>query len=353
MENKVMKNVLDSTKYGIIIDKILQTGQATKDEILSLFEDEAKDELFTRANAVKEKVFGKDVILRGIVEFSSYCRCACSYCGLFCDNSELKRYRFSVDEIVKYAKAAYDAGYKSIILQSGEDLSYTADMISEAIKRIKAFGDVSLTLSIGERKKEEYEQWHKDGADRYLLKHETYDEALYNTLHPHSSFKQRLECLRNLKEIGFETGSGFMVGLPGQTRESLAGDILLLKDLEVEMAGIGIFISHPSTPLAGSTPGNTIDAIKCIAITRLLLNNCHLPSTTSIEVGSTEKYSSLLAGANVIMKKVEPYKYRKMYEIYPNHKIVDKTVLEERIELENFVESVGLTVSKSKGLTSY
>jgi biotin synthase len=339
--------------YKVLMDKILSSSKASEEEIIELFSQCPEEDLFERANQVKEERFGKEIILRGIIEFSNYCRCACSYCGLYCDNKELARYRFSIDEIVEYAKNAYQAGYKSIILQSGEDLYYDGDKISEAIKRIKALGDLSITLSIGERPKEEYKQWYKDGADRYLLKHETADEVLYNKLHPHSSFQKRLGYLDSLKQIGYETGSGFMVGLPGQTKESLAKDILLLRELQLDMAGIGIFISHPKTPLAGSPSGDPLDAVKCVAITRLLLPKCHLPSTTSVEVGSNEKYMPLHCGANVIMKKVEPYKYRKLYEIYPNHKIVDKTVLEERNELVDFVHSVGLKVSNSKGLTSY
>lgn len=339
--------------YKVLMDKILSSSKASEEEIIELFSQCPEEDLFDKTNQVKEAHFGKEVILRGIIEFSNYCRCACSYCGLYCDNKELVRYRFSINEIVDYAKDAYQAGYKSIILQSGEDLYYDGDKISEAIKRIKALGDLSITLSIGERPKEEYRQWYKDGADRYLLKHETADEVLYNKLHPHSSFQKRLGYLDSLKQIGYETGSGFMVGLPGQTKESLAKDLLLLRELQLDMAGIGIFISHPKTPLADSISGDPLDAVKCVAITRLLLPKCHLPSTTSVEVGSNEKYMPLHCGANVIMKKVEPYKYRKLYEIYPNHKIVDKTVLEERNELVDFVHSVGLEVSNNKGLTSY
>ena len=204
-----------------------------------------------------------------------------------------------------------------------------------------------LTLSIGERTHEEYAQWYKDGADRYLLKHETSNENLYNALHPHSSFKKRMDCLWDLKSIGYQIGSGFMVGLPGQTLESLTRDILLLQELSVDMAGIGIYIPHPDTPLAGSVSGSPDLAIACVALSRILLKKVHLPSTTSIETESTEKYSSLSAGANVIMKKVEPYSYRKLYEIYPNPKIFDKSILEERIELEKFVALRGLKVERT------
>ena len=334
-----------------LVEQIHRTGKATPEEILVLLQDESPEELFSLANETKERFFGTKVILRGIIEFSNWCRCSCAYCGLTCDNRELFRYRFTPGEIVEYASQAYTAGYRSMVLQSGEDLAFDPDTISRVVRDIKNLGELSITLSVGERTREEYRQWFKDGADRYLLKHETADEGLYNQLHPHSSFQKRLQCLLDLKEIGYETGSGFMVGLPGQTTESLAEDILLLQELDVEMAGIGIYIAHPETPLAGSAAGDPLDAMRCLAITRLLMPKVHLPSTTSVEVGSVERYSSLKAGANVIMKKVEPYAYRKLYEIYPNPKLQDKSVLDERNELEQFLESQGLTVDPTPGLS--
>jgi len=343
---------ISSSRTISVIERLINTSDASIDDILHLLDEASPDLLFDAASRIKERHFGRKIILRGIIEFSNHCRCACAYCGLYSGNKSLQRYRFTPDEIVRNASIAYEAGYRSIILQSGEDLSYDADQISAIIRRIRKLGDLSLTLSIGERPFEEYRQWHKDGADRYLLKHETSDEKLYNSLHPHSSFQKRLECLNALKAIGFETGSGFMVGLPGQSRESLARDILLLKTLDVEMAGIGIYIAHPETPLAGSPAGAPEDAMRCVAITRILMKTVHLPSTTSIEVQSTEKYSSLHAGANVVMKKVEPYAYRKLYEIYPNPKIVDRSVLEERIELQNFIGAQGLMADLSPGLSS-
>lgn len=332
-----------------IIDKIVQTSNAAPEEIVELLKSDSSEKLFEEANRIKNKLFGKHVILRGIIEFSNYCRCECAYCGIYCRNKKIRRFRLPPDEIVDIAEEAYQAGYRSIILQSGEDLHYNADMISDIIKRIKKIGDLSITLSIGERTFEEYRQWRKDGADRYLLKHETADEKLYNLLHPHSNFKNRLKCLLQLKEAGYQTGSGFMVGLPGQTAESLAQDILLLKELDVDMAGIGIFIAHPETPLGDCISGNPDDALKCLAITRILLKRPHLPATTSVEVGSKNKYGSLFSGANVIMKKTEPYVYRKMYEIYPNPQITDKSIIEERRELEKYIKSLGLIVDPGKG----
>jgi biotin synthase len=335
------------TMTSKLIDKILQESKAAPEELISLLTLSSPDALYAAATGVKERLYGRNIILRGIIEFSSHCGCDCQYCGLYCGNKKLPRYRLTEDEIVNYAREAYAAGYRSIVLQSGEDFFYDADRISSIIRQIKGLGDMILTLSIGERSHEDYAQWYRDGADRYLLKHETADEALYNSLHPHSSFKKRLACLWDLKSIGYQTGSGFMVGLPGQTLASLARDILLLQELSVDMAGIGIYIPHPDTPLAGATAGSPDLAIACVALSRILMKKVHLPSTTSIEAESTERYTSLSAGANVIMKKIEAYKYRKMYEIYPNPKIFDKSILEERMELEEFVLSRGLNIERT------
>ncbi|MCG8485376.1 MAG: [FeFe] hydrogenase H-cluster radical SAM maturase HydE, partial [Clostridia bacterium] len=190
----------------------------------------------------------------------------------------------------------------------------------------------------------------KDGADRYLLKHETANEALYDTYHPHSNFRRRLECLHQLKELGYQTGSGFMIGLPQQTIESLAQDILLLHELDVDMAGIGVFIPHPKTPLKDGTSGDNLLAMKCVAISRILLKRTHLPITTSIKVNNNEtSFNPFMAGANVVMTKLEPYEYQKLYEIYPNKTVKDIPMKQARLELERSIESFGKAVSDTKG----
>ncbi len=303
--------------------------------------------LLAKANEIKEDRFGKKIILRGIIEFSNFCRCHCQYCGIHARNNKVQRYRFSPEHIEAYAKEAYEAGYKSIILQSGEDTQFDVDKVTDIIGRIKNIGDVVVTLSIGERPYEEYRQWKEAGADRYLLKHETADELLYNKLHPHSSFRNRVGALNALKDLGYQVGSGFMVGLPGQTLDSIVDDIVLLEKLEVDMAGIGIYIPHPNTPIYNQDIEikNPVEiALRAVAITRHQLKKCHLPSTTSLEVGAKTGYSSITAGANVIMKKVEPYQYRKLYEIYPNNQIVDKSVKQEREEMVQLITNIGLEV---------
>ncbi|EOD00549.1 [FeFe] hydrogenase H-cluster radical SAM maturase HydE [Caldisalinibacter kiritimatiensis] len=332
------------------IDKIVETSKADINEIVEILSCDNTDYLFKKANEIRKKYCGDEIHLRAIIEFSNYCRCDCLYCGLNRKNSFLSKYRMELDEIVEYAEKAYKNGYKTVVLQSGEDLWYTRDKISYIIRKIKEIGDIAITLSVGERDYEDYKQWRLDGADRFLLKHETADEKLYNYLHPHSSFKNRLKYLKWLKELEYQVGSGFMIDLPGQKLETLAKDILLLKELDVDMAGIGPFVPHPKTELRNSLPGDTNLTLKVLAITRILLKRVHLPTTTSLEVTNIkDRKNAFYTGANVIMRKVQPYKYRKLYEIYPNPNLKDIGIKEERIEIENYIKMLGRKISDTRG----
>lgn len=329
-----------------IIKKIVKTSSASVKEIVELLKGDT-DYLFYEADKIRQEYCKDEVHLRAIIEFSNYCRCDCQYCGLQRSNKNLKRYRMSIDEIAENAKMAYDAGYKTMVLQSGEDSYYDSDKISQIIKDIKSIGDIAITLSVGERDYIDYKKWRLCGADRYLLKHETADKDIYNKLHPHSSFERRIQCLKWLKELGYQTGSGFMIGLPGQTLNTIANDILLLHEYDVEMAGIGPFIPHPDTPLGNLKTGSSILTLKAVAIIRLLLKRPHLPTTTALEVSSSD--NAFFAGANVIMRKVEPYKYRRLYEIYPILNLREKSIKEERREVEEYIKSIGREISSSKG----
>lgn len=336
------------------IDKALQGQDLSVDEIVDILklpkEHEDLQYLFNKAKETTIKYCGEEVQIRGIIEFSNYCRCKCAYCGLNCENNVIKRYRMSIDEIEETAKEAYKAGYKTLVLQSGEDPWYTEDIINEIIRRIKAIDDIAITLSIGERSYEEYKSFKNAGADRFLIKHETADESIYNNLHPHSNFDNRLTCLKNLKKLGYQVGSGFMVGLPNQTYETLAKDILLLKSLDVDMAGVGPFIPHPLTRLKNYEKGDTFLTLKVVALLRIILKNTHLPATTSLGVVSKQAKDNVFSsGANVIMQKVEPYKYRELYNIYPTKAKVEKTIMQERKELEDYILSVGKKISKTRG----
>lgn len=333
-----------------IIDRMVITSNANIEDIVNVLNSNCDNYLFKQADNIRKKYCGDKVHLRAIIEFSNHCRCDCLYCGINRQNISLSRYRMEPDEIVKYAKKAYEAGYNTIVLQSGEDTWYSSEKVSHIIKEIKKHGDIAITLSVGEREYDDYKQWKLDGADRFLLKHETADEKLYNYLHPHSSFKSRVKCLKWLKELGYQIGSGFMIGIPGQSLSIIAKDILLLKELNVDMAGIGPFISHPETKLKGNPTGSTNLTLKALALTRILLKRPHLPTTTALEVTNIkDRENAFYTGANVIMRKVEPFKYRKLYEIYPNPSIKELSIEAERKEVENYVKMLGRKVSLDKG----
>ncbi len=333
-----------------IINKISSSSKASIDEIAILLESDNTDYLFKTADSIRKKYCGDKVHIRGIIEFSNHCRCKCTYCGINCNNSTIPRYRMDLDEIIQTAKRAYAAGYKTIILQSGEDLWYDREKISYLIQNIKKIGNVSVTLSVGERDYEDYKQWKQDGADRYLLKHETADEDLYNRLHPHSSFQKRIQCLNWLKELGYQLGSGFMIGLPGQSLATIAKDILLLKQLDVDMAGIGPFLPHPETLLKDSPAGSGLLTLKAVAITRILLKRTHLPTTTALEVQNIQnRENAFYTGANVIMRKVETIKYRQLYEIYPRPCVEEKNLEQERAEIESYIIKLGRKIAFDRG----
>lgn len=257
-----------------------------RDRIAELLALEDFSPVYREADRVRREAVGDTVHIRAIIEFSNICSRQCIYCGLNCRNSELERFRMSREEIVRSAKAAVDAGYRTIVLQSGEDRSYPVERLGEIVEAVKSIGNdpPAVTLSCGEMSHEDYEYLRQKGADRYLLKHETADPELYGKLHPCGTLEDRVKCLRDLKALGYETGSGFMIGLPGQTLETVADDLLLLKDIGCHMAGIGPFIANPKTPLAGARNGDPELTRRAVAIARLLLPHANLPVTTSLSV---------------------------------------------------------------------
>lgn len=298
--------------------------------------------LFDRADSIRNQTKGNIVNVRAIIEFSNHCRRNCAYCGLSCLNKTLPRYRMMPDEIVQTAVEGYAAGYKTVVLQSGEDSFYTIDMLCDIVKKIKEKTGMAITLSCGEMSEDDYALLRKSGCDRYLLKHETSDFDLYSRLHPDYSFSDRVNCLKTLKKLGFETGGGFMIGLPGQQIETIADDLLLIASIPCDMAGIGPFIPHPETPLKNATPGNVFLTRKAVAIARLLLPEANLPATTSLAVLDKEERNKIFSGgANVIMKKITPPKYRAMYEIYPVKHGKIKTISAEREEINRLLSEIG------------
>lgn len=321
-----------------------------KPEILHLLADEEnQNKLFARANAVRHDFVGDEIHLRALIEFSNICRNNCLYCGIRKDNKLLKRYRMTPDQIVETAKRAVDMGFQTVVLQSGEDMWFNAQRLSAIISEIKKL-NVVVTLSIGERSFEEYEAFREAGADRYLMRIETTDQDLYHRLDPGMNWQQRYECLLMIKELGYEVGSGIMVGLPNQTLESIADDLLFLKALPVDMAGIGPFIPHPDTPLAKEKGGTLSLALRTMAIMRLLLPDINIPATTAMETLAPDgRVLALQAGANVVMPNVNTAEYKKLYMLYPNKICVHEDPTHCLGCLGLKIQSIGRKIGQGKG----
>jgi len=322
----------------------------SRSEIIEILKDnEIGNKLFSEADNMRKKYVGDEVHLRGLIEFSNICKCFCKYCGLRCENNAIDRYRLTPDDIVKCAQNAAELGYKTVVLQSGEDAYYTQKVTCGIIEKIKEL-NLALTLSIGERSYEDYKAFKDAGADRYLIRIETTDRNLYEKMHPNMDFDNRLRCLYNLKELGYETGTGCLVGLPGQTVESLADDILFFKDLDADMIGIGPFIAHPHTPLKNSSNGDFTLALKVMALTRILLKNINIPATTAMEtLNSNGRIIALNSGANVVMPNVTFVDYRAKYEIYPNKICINENPNHCRHCIEGKIKSIGRTISSGFG----
>ena len=298
----------------------------SKNEIVRLLADEQNEPaLLKRADRIRKKYVGDAIHLRGLIEFSNICRNNCLYCGIRRGNGKVARYRMEEDELVETARRAAALGFKTVVMQSGEDMYYTQEKMCRIIEAIKKF-DVAVTLSIGERSYGDYKAFREAGADRYLMRIETTDKDLYHRLDPGMSWQHRYECLLMIKELGYELGSGIMVGLPGQSLESIAADLMFLRRLGVDMAGIGPFIPHPETPLAGEPGGSLHLALRTMAIMRLLLPDINIPATTAMEsLHPDGRMMALQGGANVVMPNVTEGEYRKLYELYPGKICVNDT----------------------------
>lgn len=311
-----------------------------KEQLAQQLRQEDFEPLFAQANQLRKETKGDDILIRGLLEFSNHCKRECHYCGLNRHNPDIIRFRLSPEEITETSLEAIEAGYRTIVLQSGEDNWYTPETIGDMVRAIKRAG-AAVTLSCGEYPREVYAYWRSCGADRYLLKHETADPELYGTLHPDSTLTERLRCLRDIKKLGFETGGGFMIGLPGQTAETIVSDLLLLKELGCDMAGIGPFIPHPDTPLKNAPHGDTELTKRAVALARLLLPQANLPATTALGVlDMGQKRSVFECGANVVMQKVTPLRVRKLYEIYPSQ-VGQNGITEGRKAIEEEVRRLG------------
>ena len=291
-----------------------------KEDLLKLLKCEEPQYLYAAADKVRKKYVGDDVHLRGLIEFSNYCRNNCFYCGLRAANSKIKRYRMTAEEIINCARYAAEHDLKTIVLQSGEDKFFTIDELCKIVSEIKSM-DVAVTLSIGELSKKEYAALKKAGADRYLLRIETTNKHLYERLHPDMSYDNRVKCLYNLKKLGYEVGTGCLIGLPKQTSEMLADDLLFFKKFDADMIGIGPFIPCSNTPLENEEGGNVETVLKMISLIRLLMPDINIPATTALAVKDSNGYTKgLSCGANVIMPNMGMAKYKRLYHIYPERR---------------------------------
>lgn len=333
-----------------IINKAELTHDLSKIEIINLLEDEKySQELFKAADRVREKYLGNEVHLRGLIEFSNICKQNCLYCGLRRDNKEIERYRLDKETILDFARKAVSYGYRTLVLQSGEDFYFTKDLMCEIISEIKKL-DVAITLSIGERSYDEYKAFKEAGADRYLLRIETTDKELYENLDPGMSFENRVNCLKMLKELGYEVGTGCLIGLPNQTTESLANDILFFKEIDADMVGVGPFIPNEQTPLAKEKGGTFEMALKVMAITRLLLPTSNIPATTAMETLNKQgRQIALQSGANVVMPNVTEGRYRALYKLYPGKICINDTPAHCRGCITGKIHAIGRTVSTDYG----
>ena len=325
----------------------------TREDIIEILKsDTQNDALFSYADKIRKQYVGDEIHLRGLIEFSNICKRECKYCGLRCKNKSIERYRMTLKDIILYAKKAVDAGYKTIVLQSGEDEYYSRDIMCKIIEGIKQL-NVALTLSCGERSYDDYKAYKDAGADRYLIRIETTDKKLYEKMHPHADFENRIRCLKDLDKLGYEVGTGCLVGLPEQTIESLADDILFFREINADMIGIGPFIPHPQTPLKDAKSGSFNLALKVMALTRILLKNINIPATTAMEtITPNGRIIALQSGANVIMPNVSPLEYRSKYEIYPNKTGQKDELIKFRQEIKQKLNSIGRTISSGYGFRS-
>ncbi len=337
------------------LDRLEKKRILTKEEFAFLIRHrngEIAAYLKKKATLARRRYYGDGVFLRGLIEFSNYCKNDCYYCGIRKSNRHADRYRLKKEEILSCCAAGYDLGFRTFVLQSGEDPYFDDDRMVAMIGEIKArYPDCAITLSIGEKPYNSYLRFFEAGADRYLLRHETANGAHYAKLHPADlSLENRMRCLWDLKRIGYQVGTGFMVGSPHQTPELLAEDLLFLRRLEPEMVGIGPFVPHHDTPFADMTPGTAELTLFMIGLIRLLLPNALIPATTALgTVSSQGREDGILAGANVVMPNLSPPQVRRKYLLYDNKLCTGEEAAECRACLEKRLRGIGCRVVVARG----
>lgn len=338
-----------------IADKLIETHTLSGAEWKGLLENrtsEAAELLQNAARKVTDAVFGREVYIRGLIEFTNICKQDCYYCGIRCSNNEVNRYRLTEEEILACCKTGYELGLRTFVLQGGEDAYFTDEKLCELVSHIhKEFPECAITLSVGERSRESYERLLAAGAERFLLRQETSDEEHYKMLHPErQKYSTRIECLNNLKEIGYQTGCGFLVGSPHQTTDCIVKDMLFLQEFKPQMVGIGPFIPAKNTPFENEAAGSVELTLFLLSCIRLMLPTLLLPATTALAtLGLDGRMQGLRHGANVIMPNLSPASVRKHYALYDNKAASGTEAAEHLEELRALLEGNGFTMATSRG----
>lgn len=336
-----------------LIKKLKTSKDLSFDEFLCLLKSDTEDELlFKTADKIRRENYGDEVYIRGLIEFTNYCKNNCYYCGIRRDNKKAIRYRLTKEEILDCCHKGYELGFRTFVLQGGEDMTFNDKDICQIVYNIKeSFPDCAVTLSIGERPKESYKAFFDAGANRYLLRHESATDEHYSKLHPQNlSLKIRKECLFNLKEIGFQVGAGFMVGSPYQTMENIISDIRFLQELQPDMIGIGPFLRHTDTPFSNFQNGSLPLTLRLISVLRLIFPYALIPSTTALGTIHPEgREMGLKAGANVVMPNLSPMRVRKLYTLYDNKISTDEEAAESVERLKKRVENAGYRIVTEVG----
>lgn len=338
-----------------LIEKLRETKELSRDgfrQLITTMTADDEEYLYKNAREVREEYYGKDVYVRGLIEFTNYCRQDCLYCGIRASNRECERYRLTKEQILECADTGYGLGFRTFVLQGGEDMTFSDDDMCGIIEALKSkYPECAVTLSVGERERESYERYFKAGADRFLLRHESISPEHYSRLHTDSqNIGIRVRCLRDLKDIGFQTGCGIMIGSPYQTVEHIINDLLFMKEFQPHMVGMGPFIPHAQTPFRDEPAGSLEDTLHLLGIVRLMLPYVLLPATTALgTIVPTGRELGLLAGANVVMPNLSPLDVRKKYLLYDGKISTGSEAAECVDDLRKRVESVGYELVTARG----
>lgn len=337
-----------------LIKQLYDNHYLERDQLLYILDhitEEDKGYLHECADKTRQQHYGSKVYMRGLIEFTNYCANDCLYCGIRRSNTNADRYRLSPEEIMSCAKEGHRLGYRTFVLQGGEDPFYTDDKIVEIIKAVKsAFPDSAITLSIGEKSYDSYKKFFDAGTDRYLLRHETNSKHLYEKLHPNMDYDNRIKCLKDLKDIGYQIGAGFMVGLPGQSNKDFANDLIFLKELNPHMVGIGPFIPQKDTPLREEKPGTADMTYTLLSLIRLMLPKVLLPATTALgSISPKGRENGLKSGANIVMPNLSPTNVRDKYLLYDGKICTGDEAAHCRHCIEGRILSAGYKVDMSRG----